>query len=65
MSRNVRSSGMSASVHALPQLARKPSSVHAEQFAADARRAPERIGAAQLTDQGLDLGARLGASGTA
>jgi hypothetical protein len=30
-----------------------------EQFAMDARRAPERIGAAHLTDQGSDFGARL------
>jgi hypothetical protein len=36
-----------------------------EQFAVDARRAPERIGAVRPTDQGLDFGARLGASGTA
>ena len=36
-----------------------------EQFAMDARRAPERIGAAHLTDQGPDFGARLGASGPA
>jgi hypothetical protein len=36
-----------------------------EQFAVDARRAPERIGATHLTDQGPDFGARLGASGTA
>ena len=36
-----------------------------EQFAVDARRAPERIGAAHPTDQGADFGARLGASGTA
>ena len=36
-----------------------------EQFAVDARGAPERIGATHLTDQGPDFGARLGASGTA
>ena len=36
-----------------------------EQFAVDARRAPERIGATHLTDQGPDFDARLGASGTA
>jgi hypothetical protein len=36
-----------------------------EQFAVDARRAPERIGATHLTDQGPDFGARLGASWTA
>ena len=36
-----------------------------EQFAVDARRAPERIGAAHLTYQGPDFGARPGASGTA
>jgi hypothetical protein len=36
-----------------------------EQFAVEARRAPERIGAAHPTDQGPDFGAGLGASGTA
>jgi hypothetical protein len=36
-----------------------------EQFAVDARRTPERIGAAHPTDQSPDFGARLGASGTA
>jgi hypothetical protein len=36
-----------------------------EQFAVDARRASERIGAAHPTDQGLDFGARLGPSGIA
>ena len=34
-----------------------------EQFAVDARRAPERIGAAHLADQGPDFGARLGGPG--
>jgi len=36
-----------------------------EQFAVDARRASERIGASHPTDQSVDFGTRLGASGTA
>src|SRR5258708_23410423 len=36
-----------------------------EQFAADARRTPERVGVAHLTDQITDFGAHLGPSRTA